>query len=459
MKRKKIAALFTTITLAVSLTACGGNNGKESAGDSGGAAGSGTETDGLQNSSEQSKGEYSVNELTVNIWDNNQLDGLQNIADAWTEASGVKVKINVITWNEYWTLLEAGASGGEMPDVFWMHINEAEKYMSADMLLNLDDYIAADDAIELSNYYEGIVDIYSKDGSQYALPKDHDTIALLYNKAIFDKYGVDYPTDAWTWDDYAAAAATIAQKGAADGIYGTAMNTNDGQDGWYNLIYGFGGELISDDKKTSGMDNENTLKAMQWLADELFPSMPDQDTMSTTDPDLLFQSGLVGMMLQGSWMVNTFYTAENSSDYAWAQIPFYDANGNGTCEEGERVSLYNGLGWAVAKNTDDPKAAYDLVSAFCSKEGQTRQAELGVTMSAYLGCSDAFTSAFEGMDLKPFLDIEENGTLIQHPYSRYTTRWEGMFTTDLVPGWKNPETMTDVCKDIAKQMNDILAEE
>ena len=48
MKRKKIAALFTTITLAVSLTACGGNNGKESAGDSGGAAGSGTETDGLQ---------------------------------------------------------------------------------------------------------------------------------------------------------------------------------------------------------------------------------------------------------------------------------------------------------------------------------------------------------------------------------------------------------------------------
>ena len=232
MKRKKIAALFTTITLAVSLTACGGNNGTESAGDSGGAAGSGTETDGLQNSSEQSKGEYSVNELTVNIWDNNQLDGLQNIADAWTEASGVKVKINVITWNEYWTLLEAGASGGEMPDVFWMHINEAEKYMSADMLLNLDDYIAADDAIELSNYYEGIVDIYSKDGSQYALPKDHDTIALLYNKAIFDKYGVDYPTDAWTWDDYAAAAATIAQKGAADGIYGTAMNTNDGQDEW-----------------------------------------------------------------------------------------------------------------------------------------------------------------------------------------------------------------------------------
>ncbi|MDE7312499.1 MAG: sugar ABC transporter substrate-binding protein [Eubacterium sp.] len=461
MKRKKITALLTSLTLMVSMTACGGNDTSGTAPDAGGQTESGAENDagdaGADAGSEGSG--YTAKELTVNIWDNNQLDGLQKIADEWTEASGVKVRINVITWNEYWTLLEAGASGGEMPDVFWMHINEAEKYMSADMLLNMDTYIAADEAIDLSNYYEGIVDIYSKDGSQYALPKDHDTIALLYNKAIFDKYDVSYPTDAWTWDDYAAAAATIAEKGAADGIYGTAMNTNDGQDGWYNLIYGFGGELISEDKKTSGMDNENTLKAMKWLADELFPSMPDQDTMSTTDPDLLFQSGLVGMMLQGSWMVNTFYTAANASDYAWAQIPYYDANGNGSCDEGERVSLYNGLGWAVSKNTADPKAAYDLVSAFCSEEGQTRQAELGVTMSAYKGCSDAFTSAFEGMDLKPFLEVEENGTLIQHPYSRYTTRWEGMFTTDLVPAWKNPETMTDVCTNVANQMNEILAEE
>ena len=131
--------------------------------------------------------QYTTKELRVAIWDNNQLAGLQQIADEWSEKSGVKVGIDVITWNEYWTLLEAGASGGELPDVFWMHINEAQKYMEADMLLNLNDYIAADDAIDLSNYYEGIVDIYRLNDNQYALPKDHDTIALIYNKAIFDK--------------------------------------------------------------------------------------------------------------------------------------------------------------------------------------------------------------------------------------------------------------------------------
>ena len=164
-------------------------------------------------------------------------------------------------------------------------------------------------------------------------------------------------------------------------------------------------------------------------------------------------------MLQGSWMVNTFYTAENSADYAWAQIPYHDTNGNGKCDEGERVSLYNGLGWAAAANTKYPDEAYSLISAFCSEEGQKEQAERGVTMAAYKGCSDSFVKAFEGMDISPFLTVEENGTLIKHPASRYTTTWEGNFTTGFVSAWQNPSTMADVCKEMAVMMNEVLASE
>ena len=446
---KRVIAMILTVCIAFSLAACGGSAGS-SAGSSAASGSTG---------SSASAGSAGSDTLVVDIWDNNQLDGLQQIADEWTKTSGIKVQINVITWTEYWTLLEAGASGGEMPDVFWMHINEAQKYMRADKLLNLNDYIEKDDAIDLSNYYEGIVNIYNLDGNQFALPKDHDTIALLYNKKIFDKYGVEYPNDNWTWDDYAKAAAEITEKGKADGVYGTAMNTNDGQDGWYNLIYGWGGKLISDDNTKSGMDDPKTIEAMTWLADNLFPSMPEQNLMADTDPDVMFMSGIVGMMLQGSWMVNTFYTAENAADYAWAQIPYHDTNGNGQCDEGERVSLYNGLGWAASAETKNPDAAYSLISAFCSEEGQKKQAELGVTMAAYKGCSDAFVSAFDGMDIAPFLTVEEDGTLIQHPASRYTTAWEGGFTTGLVPAWQHPETMADVCKEMAQMMNDVLATE
>ena len=126
MKIKRIAALVLVMLMAFSLVACGNKDGGSSSGD--------------------------PNVLTVNIWDSNQQEGLQKIADKWSETSGVKAKIEVVDWDNYWTLLEAGASGGEMPDVFWTHSNTVQMYMENDLLLKLNDYIDADDAIDMANY-------------------------------------------------------------------------------------------------------------------------------------------------------------------------------------------------------------------------------------------------------------------------------------------------------------------
>ena len=367
--------------------------------------------------------DYSVSELQVNIWDNNQREGLQQIADEWSATSGVKVNINVVDWDNYWTLLEAGASGGQMPDVFWMHSNTAQMYMENDLLLNLDDYIASDDAIDLANYYDGIVQLYNSNGVQYALPKDHDTIALLYNKAIFDKYGVEYPTDDWTWEDVQAAAAAITEAGAADGIYGYAINTSNNQDGWYNIVYDYGAQIITDDHKGTTIGSEEGKAAMEMLRQILEVAAP-QTTVAETGTDSLFLSGLAAMISQGSWMINTFYKGENSADYAWAMLPYHDANGNGACDEGERFSAYNGLGWAAAYNTADPDAAYSLISFFCNEENQKKQAELGVTMAGMLGVSEEFANAFPGMDVSAFTRIEEEGSLFFRPYTRNTPIWE-----------------------------------
>ena len=217
---------------------------------------------------------YSVDVLEVKIWDNNQLAGLQQIADEWTAQSGVKVNIQVVDWDNYWTLLEAGASGGEMPDVFWMHSNNAQMYMGAQKLLDLTDYIAASDKIDLANYYPGITELYSLNDRNYAIAKDHDTIALLYNKAIFDQYGVAYPDETWTWDDYKAAAEAITEASGGE-VYGAACNTTNDQDGYFNIIYDFGGYVISEDKKSSGWDNENTMKAMEFVGTLTRPGRPN----------------------------------------------------------------------------------------------------------------------------------------------------------------------------------------
>jgi multiple sugar transport system substrate-binding protein len=449
MKMKKIAALALASTMVLSLAACGGGD----SGDSNDAA----------DVEVSIGGPYTATELQVNIWDNNQLAGLQQIADEWTETSGVKVNINVVDWDNYWTLLEAGASGGEMPDVFWMHSNTAQLYMENDQLLNLDAFIEADSAIDMSNYYEGVTNLYNSNGSQYAIPKDHDTIALLYNKALFDKYGVDYPTDEWTWEDLYEAAKKITEAGKADGVYGMAMNTSNNQDGWYNLIYDYGAQVITDDHKGTTIGSDEGKAAMEMVRQILTVSAP-QTVVAETGTDSMFMSGLTAMITQGSWMINSFYTAENSSDYAWAMLPYADTNGNGTCDEGERYSAYNGLGWAASKSTSDPNAAWGLISYFCSETGQKEQAELGVTMGGMLGVSDAFADAFPGMDVSAFVRAEEEGDLFFRPYTRKTTVWEDKIqqTGAFLDAWQNPDDaslMSTACDNAQKIIEDAIAAE
>jgi multiple sugar transport system substrate-binding protein len=444
--KRLIAIILAVLMITALLAACGQNSNSGSGSDSGSDKGSGSK----------------ASSITVNIWDSNQQKGIQEIADKWTETSGVKVNVEVVDWDNYWTLLEAGASGGTMPDVFWMHSNTAQMYMENDILLKLNDYIEKDKSIDMSKYYEGVKNLYTRsDGNIYALPKDHDTIALLYNKAIFDKYGVEYPTDKWTWDDMYEAAKKITEGSNGD-VYGMAMNTSNNQDGWYNLIYSYGGNVVGEDHKSTKIGSDESKAGMEMMRKLLTVGAP-QSVVAETGTDSLFQSGKVGMITQGSWMINAFYTAENHADYYWSLLPYADVNGNGTCEKEERWSAYNGLGWAASAKTKDPDSCYSLIAYFCGEEGQKLQSEKGVTMGGMTGVSDAFANAFEGMDVSAFIKAEEY-SLYFRPYTRNTTVWEDALQQKgaFLDPWQNPQDaalMATACDNAQKIIEDAIAKE
>jgi len=400
--------------------------------------------------------------LTVNVWDANQAPGIQQIANEWSATSGIDVKVEVVDWDNYWTLLSAGASGGTLPDVFWMHSNTVQMYMDYDLLLDLTDYVAKDEAINLENYYQGIVDLYTRDsdGKVFALPKDHDTIALLYNSAIFDQYGVEYPTDNWTWEDMYEAAKQITEKSEGS-VYGMAVNTSNNQDGWYNVVYDYGGNIVSDTHDSTAIDSPEGKAGMEMVRKLLTVGAP-QSVVAETGTDSLFQSNKVGMITQGSWMITAFYKAEGHDNYKWALLPYADVNGNGQAEPEERWSCYNGLGWAAAYNTSNPDAAYSLISYFCSEEGQRKQAELGITMAGMPGISDEFANAFPGMDITPFLEAE-NFSLYMRPYTKMTTVWEDPIQQAgaFLDAWQNPEDpaiMEKACDNAAAIIRDAIAQ-
>jgi multiple sugar transport system substrate-binding protein len=170
------------------------------------------------------------------------------------------------------------------------------------------------------------------------------------------------------------------------------------------------------------------------------------------------------MITQGSWMINSFYTAENHADYYWSLMPYGDANGNGQCDEGERWSAYNGLGWAASAATKNPDACYSLIAYLCGEQAQKEQAELGVTMAGMPGISDAFASAFDGMDVSAFTRIEEEGSLYFRPYTRNTTVWEDALQQAgaFLDAWQNPNdeaVMAAACDNAQQIIENAIANE
>ena len=428
MKTRRIAALCMCAVMTASLAACGGS------GDKGASEG----------------GKDKGGKLSVMIWDNYQEPGLKEIIADFTEETGIEAELQVVQWNEYWTLLEAGAQGGEMPDVFWMHSNESQRYMSNEILLDLTDRASDSELVDMSKYPEEIKELYTYDGKVYGIPKDIDTIALWYNKTMFDEAGVDYPDETWTWDTVVENAKKLTNEDGSQ--YGIAIRNDNNQEAYYNIVYDMGGEIISDDKKTSGYDDPNTIKAMQYIEKLIQDgSMPSMETMSENNPDILLKSGKSAMSFHGSWMVSTFKQEDYIKENCDCAVMPMDA------DSGRRVSIYNGLGWAAAANGDNTENAWKLIEYLGSEKAQQKQAELGITMSAWDGTSDTWAGCAPEFNLQAYLDMRDD--MVVRPYSRNTVTWENRASEIFKDVYSGNMSMEDACKQIAEEMNATLSEE
>lgn len=427
MKLKKVLATTMVAAMTLSLAACGS---KDSSGES----------------TEKSKD----TELTVAIWDSNQEAGLKEIMDDFTEETGIKVDIQVTPWSDYWTMLEAATQGGEMPDVFWMHSDQIATYAAYDdILLNLSDKIEKSDKIDLANYPENLVSIYqNEDGDQLAIPKDIDTCAVWYNKTMFDEAGIDYPTADWTWEDFREIAKKLTDKDKNQ--YGTAIKPASYQESWYSTIYAYGGEVITEDKKKSGFDEPETIEAMQLIENIIKDgSMPEYSVVAENNTEELMMAGTVAMTFQGSWMIpdlaSSDYVKENCDIAPLPKGP------NGT------KSISNGLGWAASAQGDHTEEAWQLIEYLGSKEAQQKQAELGVTMSAYEGVSDAWKDSHPEFNMQAYLDMLEDAQA--YPSSKNTQVWYQVLMERMVDAFSGEKPMDQVCKDFAVEMNGFLEEE
>jgi len=299
----------------------------------------------------------------------------------------------------------------------------------------------------MAGFPQDIIELYTYDGRYYAVPKDIDTIAIWYNVGMFEEAGVEFPNDTWTWEDFYDAAVALTD-GA--GQYGTAWGPGNNQDGYWNVIYSMGGYVINDERTASGYDNPNTIEAMLFVERLVRNGTLPVEVRGLDDQHVHFEAGTVAMITMGSWMVPAF--REN---------PFFIENARVAvlpmAADGRRVSIYNGLGWAASAATDMPDEAKALIEWFGTQEMQILQAELGVTMSAYQGTSDAWAGNTDAFDITPYFVMLDD--VVLRPYSRATGAWEFPTNDIFTQVWTGELTMLEGLQLATALMNEALQDE
>jgi multiple sugar transport system substrate-binding protein len=359
----------------------------------------------------------------------------------------ITVKLEHIA-GDYMGPLLTQIAGGNAPDVFY--IGEALVSNMADkgVLLNLMDYANAD-SFDFNDYFQATLEpVGYKEGNLWAFPKDNTPYMIYYNKDMFDKAGVAYPTPDWTWQDFEAKAKELTvRKDGKTTQYGYAQDL--GWTAYMTAIYSNGGTLMSDDGKSLTFDDPKTMEALQWYKDLMYkdggvsPSPEGIQSLGVGQLDL-FNSQKAAMLSGGRWI--SFFIRDLEAN--WGVVPFPKGN-----EEAASPFLFVTL--ASPKATKHPEEAWEFIKFVVSEEGQQINAATGLGMPVLKSVTEEGSWLQEGESeehIKIYTDALMNAkSLPFHP--QWAKTIDEIAARELDSFWRNKATIEDTVQKVLKEAN------
>lgn len=235
-------------------------------------------------------------------------------------------------------------------------------------------------------------------------------MAMFYNKAVFDQYGLTVPT---TWDEYIATAEKLHTANP------DAYITNDTGDAGFatSMIWQAGGAPFtttdSTDVKINLQDEGSKKFADTW--NQLIEKDLIAPTSSWSDEWYRgLGDGTIATLNIGAWMPGNLETGvpEASGDWRVAPLPVYEAGDTASAENG-------GGGDAVLAQSKNKLAAAGFVEFMNSGDGTQISIDAGGFPSTV---ADLESDEFLGYESEYFGGQKINEVLVQS-------------ASDVVKGW------------------------
>ena len=233
----------------------------------------------------------------------------QEIIAQFEEANpDILVQLEAVAGRDYYTRLLTQIAAGDAPDIMQIGDDAVPMFVDKGALTFLDDFIGGDNPLDSAIYLPGTFGPGEYNGQQWCLPKDFSPLGVYYNKEIFDEFGVEYPSEDWTWDDLLAIAQELTVDTDGDGqtdIWGIQLPAT-WTSGFEYWVAAAGGSLISEDgtQFVGYMDSPEAIEAVQFYADlyntyQVAPPPADLNLFGGGNAE--FDNGKAAMRIFGRW--------------------------------------------------------------------------------------------------------------------------------------------------------------
>jgi multiple sugar transport system substrate-binding protein len=381
---------------------------------------------------------YARQNVTIRywLWDNNQLPPYTECANQFMEHNpNITVEIEQMGWGDYWTAIQTGFVTGDAPDVFTNHLAKYPEFVALEQLVDIQPLVDRD-SVPTDIYYPGLADLWVKEGARYGLPKDWDTVAVIYNADMLKAAGIDPAImDEWTWnpDDGGTFEQVVAQLTLdANGNNGLSPDFDKNNvvqygftDDWATAA-GYGQTSYSMFAVSTGWTYNNGLwgneyyyddprfaQTIQWMADLWLKkdyAAPYAD-VSGLGSFALFQAGKAALTTDGSWMIGSYLGSE--FPVGFGRLPIGP--------EG-RKSMFNGLADSIWVGSKHQEEAWEWVKFLASADCQNIVGQSGAVFPAIPEAADLSLNvrAEAGVDVSAFtLQAAEEGGTFLFPITDY----------------------------------------
>ncbi|SHE81845.1 multiple sugar transport system substrate-binding protein [Caldanaerobius fijiensis DSM 17918] len=338
-------------------------------------------------SSEKNKGSQSVSQKSKNAnangvtevtfwqpdWGADQMAALKKAVDSFNKThKNIRVRLVILPWSDgnftgFDTKLISAIAGNNPPDIVNGERSCVPEWAAKALLEDISDLVKRD-GINANDYYQGPWEACIYNGKQYAMPLQSDTRALLYNKTLFKKAGLDPNSPPKTIDELDQMAEKLTIKDANGNYTQLGYVPWWGQGShWVSVTYLFGGKMVNSNGNITPND-PNIVKSLQWIVGyaqkygyDKVNQMANQLKLNT-DP---FYAGRVAMRYSGSYEIPNLIKPDNNISFEWDFAPLP------TTGVGDYSPAWGGgAAVAIPKGAKHRDAAWEFIKFITGKEGQ-----------------------------------------------------------------------------------------